>query len=65
MYNLMLESTARLQKCRMYEMTANKAARSTISYRIVRDQAPEGVPMEISPERLEEFAPGLDTDSWS
>lgn len=62
MYNLMLESTGCLQKCRMYEMTANKAARSTISYRIVREQAPEGVPMEISPERLEEFAPGLDTD---
>ncbi|OZC78031.1 catalase [Rhodococcus sp. 06-462-5] len=140
MYNLMLESTGRLQKCRMYEMTANKAARSTISYLIVRDQAhengyakaletlgvdwkktlpipktnaekfpevqklvelglqskqysfdltgaseagrifqgmspskdgtnldaseqaPAGAPMEISPERLEEFAPGLDTD---
>lgn len=140
MYNLMLESTGRLQKCRMYEMTANKAARSTISYLIVRDQAhengyakaletlgvdwkktlpipktnaekfpevqklvelglqskqysfdltgaseagrifqgmspsndgtnldaseqaPAGTPMEISPERLEEFAPGLDTD---
>ncbi|KZE99265.1 MULTISPECIES: manganese catalase family protein [Rhodococcus] len=140
MYNLMLESTGRLQKCRMYEMTANKAARSTISYLIVRDQAhengyakaletlgvewkktlpipktnaekfpevqklvelglqskqysfdltgaseagriyqgmspskdgtdldaseqaPAGAPMKISPERLEEFAPGLDTD---
>lgn len=140
MYNLMLESTGRLQKCRMYEMTANKAARSTISYLIVRDQAhengyakaleslgvdwsktlpipktnaerfpevqklielglqskqysfdltgaseagriyqglspskdgtdldaseqaPAGAPMEIAPERLEEFAPGLDTD---
>lgn len=140
MYNLMLESTGRLQKCRMYEMTANKAARSTISYLIVRDQAhengyakaletlgvewkktlpipktnaekfpevqklvelglqskqysfdltgaseagriyqgmspskdgtdldaseqaPAGAPMKISPERLEELAPGLDTD---
>ena len=26
------------------------------------EQAPAGAPMEISPERLEEFAPGLDTD---
>ncbi|MCT9821397.1 manganese catalase family protein [Microbacterium sp. W1N] len=41
LYNLMLESTGRLQKCRLYEMTDNKAARSTISYLIVRDQAHE------------------------
>jgi Mn-containing catalase len=41
LYNLMLEATGRLQKCRMYEMTANKTARSTISYLIVRDQAHE------------------------
>lgn len=41
LYNLMLESTGRLQKCRLYEMTANKTARSTISYLIVRDQAHE------------------------
>lgn len=41
LYNLMLESTGRLQKCRLYEMTANKAARSTIAYLIVRDQAHE------------------------
>jgi Mn-containing catalase len=27
LYNLMLESTGRLQKCRIYEMTDNKAAR--------------------------------------
>ncbi|PRY65394.1 Mn-containing catalase [Glaciihabitans tibetensis] len=40
-YNLMLESTGRLQKCRIYEMTDNKTARSTISYLIVRDQAHE------------------------
>jgi Mn-containing catalase len=40
-YNLMLEATGRLQKCRMYEMTSNKTARSTISYLIVRDQAHE------------------------
>ena len=37
----MLESTGRLQKCRLYEMTDNKTARSTISYLIVRDQAHE------------------------
>ncbi|MEV7608444.1 manganese catalase family protein [Microbacterium sp. NPDC089320] len=41
LYNLMLESTGRLQKCRLYEMTDNKTARSTISYLIVRDQAHE------------------------
>lgn len=40
-YNLMLESTGRLQKCRIYEMTANATARSTIAYLIVRDQAHE------------------------
>jgi manganese catalase len=41
LYNLMLESTGRLQKCRIYEMTSNKTARATISYLIVRDQAHE------------------------
>ena len=41
LYNLMLESTGRLQKCRIYEMTSNKTARSTVSYLIVRDQAHE------------------------
>ncbi|MFC4555660.1 manganese catalase family protein [Georgenia faecalis] len=41
LYNLMLESTGRLQKCRIYEMTANKTARSTVAYLIVRDQAHE------------------------
>ncbi|GAA1881339.1 manganese catalase family protein [Pseudonocardia ailaonensis] len=41
LYNLMLESTGRLQKCRIYEMTDNKTARSTLAYLIVRDQAHE------------------------
>ncbi|GAA4542401.1 manganese catalase family protein [Pseudonocardia xishanensis] len=41
LYNLMLESTGRLQKCRIYEMTANKTARATLAYLIVRDQAHE------------------------
>src|SRR6187549_1303254 len=41
LYNLMLESTGRLQKCRIYEMTENKTARATIAYLIVRDQAHE------------------------
>ncbi|MBO0794781.1 MAG: manganese catalase family protein, partial [Ktedonobacteraceae bacterium] len=41
LYNLMLEATGRLQKCRLYEMISNKTARSTISYLIVRDQAHE------------------------
>ncbi|MEU0494799.1 manganese catalase family protein [Mycobacterium sp. NPDC006124] len=41
LYNLMLESTGRLQKCRIYQMTDNKTARSTLAYLIVRDQAHE------------------------
>lgn len=41
LYNLMLEATGRLQKCRLYEMTDNKIARSNISYLIVREQAHE------------------------
>jgi len=41
LYNLMLESTGRLQKSRIYEMTDNATARSTIAYLIVRDQAHE------------------------
>jgi Mn-containing catalase len=140
LYNLMLESTGRLQKCRIYEMSSNKTLRSTVAYLIVRDQAhenayakaleslgvnwgktlpipktaaerypevatllerglhnkqytfnldnlseaakvfqgisptsrdgevlrmsqaPEGVPMDIAPERPEEFSPGLDPE---
>jgi Mn-containing catalase len=41
LYNLMLESTGRLQKCRIYEMTDNKTARATVSYLIARDAAHE------------------------
>ncbi|MGV3615433.1 MAG: manganese catalase family protein [Fimbriimonas sp.] len=41
LYNLMLESTGRLQKCRIYEMTSNKTARATISYLIARDHGHE------------------------
>jgi Mn-containing catalase len=43
LYNLMLESTGRLQKCRIYEMSSNKALRATVAYLIVRDQAHENV----------------------
>src|ERR687896_178197 len=42
-YNLMLEATGRLQKCRLYEMSDNKAYRATVSYLIVRDLAHEKV----------------------
>jgi Mn-containing catalase len=42
-YNLMLEATGRLQKCRLYEMCDNKAFRSTVSYLIVRDLVHEKV----------------------
>src|SRR5688572_30404963 len=41
LYNLMLEATGRLQKCRLYEMTSNKTARATVSYLIARDEAHE------------------------
>lgn len=43
LYNLMLEATGRLQKCRIYEMTNNKTARATIAFLIVRDHAHENV----------------------
>ena len=43
LYNLMLEATGRLQKCRLYEMSDNKAYRATVSYLIVRDLAHEKV----------------------
>jgi Mn-containing catalase len=42
-FNLMLEATGRLQKCRLYEMSNNKAFRSTVSYLIVRDLTHEKV----------------------
>ena len=32
----MLEATGRLQKCRLYEMSDDKAYRATVSYLIVR-----------------------------
>jgi Mn-containing catalase len=43
LYNLMLEATGRLQKCRLYEMCSNKAFRATVSYLIVRDLVHEKV----------------------
>ena len=43
LYNLMLEATGRLQKCRLYEMSDNKTFRATVSYLIVRDAAHERV----------------------
>src|ERR671919_2752630 len=43
LYNLMLEATGRLQKCRLYGMSNNKAFRATVSYLIVRDLAHEKV----------------------
>ena len=39
----MLEATGRLQKCRLYEMSDDKAYRATVSYLIVRDLAHEKV----------------------
>jgi len=42
-YNLMLEATGRLQKCRLYHMSSDKAFRSTVSYLIVRDLSHEKV----------------------
>jgi Mn-containing catalase len=43
LYNLMLEATGRLQKCRLYEMSSNKTFRATVSFLIVRDHAHEMV----------------------
>jgi Mn-containing catalase len=43
LYNLILEATGRLQKCRLYQMSNNKAYRATVSYLIVRDLAHEKV----------------------
>jgi Mn-containing catalase len=39
MDNLVVESTGRLQKCRIYEMSDNKTLRATVSFLIVRDEA--------------------------
>ncbi len=39
MDNLVLESTGRLQKCRIYQMSDNKTLRATVSFLIVRDEA--------------------------
>ena len=41
LYNLMLESTGRLQKCRLYEMSENKTFRATVSFLIARDHGHE------------------------
>jgi len=43
LYNLMLEATGRLQKCRIYEMSSNKTLRSTVAYLIVRDEVHQKV----------------------
>ena len=43
LYNLMLECTGRLQKCRLYAMSDNQSFRATVSYLIVRDLAHEKV----------------------
>jgi Mn-containing catalase len=39
--NLVLESTGRLQKCRIYQMSENKTLRATVSFLIARDEAHE------------------------
>lgn len=39
MDNLVLEATGRLQKCRIYQMSANKTLRATVAFLIVRDEA--------------------------
>jgi Mn-containing catalase len=41
LYNLMLEATGRLQKCRLYEMSENKTFRATVAFLIVRDHGHE------------------------
>ena len=39
--NLVLESTGRLQKCRIYQMSTNKTLRATVAFLIARDEAHE------------------------
>lgn len=39
--DLVLESTGRLQKCRIYEMSSNKTLRATVAFLIARDEAHE------------------------
>jgi Mn-containing catalase len=39
--NLVLESTGRLQKCRIYQMSSNKTLRATVAFLIARDEAHE------------------------
>lgn len=39
--NLVLESTGRLQKCRIYQMSTNRTLRSTVAFLIARDEAHE------------------------
>lgn len=39
--NLVLESTGRLQKCRIYQMSENKTLRATVAFLIARDEAHE------------------------
>lgn len=39
--NLVLESTGRLQKCRIYQMSENKTFRATVAFLIARDEAHE------------------------
>jgi Mn-containing catalase len=39
--DLVLESTGRLQKCRIYEMSDNKTLRATVAFLIARDEAHE------------------------
>jgi len=41
MDNLVLESTGRLQKCRIYQMSSNKTLRATVAFLIARDEAHE------------------------
>jgi Mn-containing catalase len=41
LYNLMLEGTGRLQKCRIYQMSDNRTLRATVAYLIARDAAHE------------------------
>jgi Mn-containing catalase len=42
-YNLMREASGRFQKCKLYEMSDNKAFRATVSYLFVRDLVHEKV----------------------
>src|SRR5688500_1646829 len=66
MDNLVLESTGRLQKCRIYQMSDNKTLRATVAFRIARDEAHQAAfakGLEALGANCGKILPGLKFDS--